>query len=75
MCKADEDNDNDDEQAVEASATKEMLSFQLHSSVASKGRPPKKKNVYFRALPESGGGGGGGPCPNFLALFSQCSRP
>ena len=27
----------------------------MGKSGQAKGRPPKKKNVYFRALPESGG--------------------
>ena len=34
---------------------------------SSKGSPPVKKNVFFRALPEKGWGGD--PCPNFLTLF------
>ena len=34
------------------------------------GKPScKKKNVFFRALPEKGGGD---PCPNFLTLFPPC---
>ena len=42
----------------------------LHHNLA-KGRPPTKKNYYFRALPESGGRG----CLKVLALFLPSINP
>ena len=48
-----------------------QFSDQLRVDFCDNGRPPTKKIVYFRALPESGGG----PCPKVLALFLPSTNP